>query len=469
MRKTLIRTLLTTVFLSAICSFGVFAATINQVSFRAYVENDEISGDVTDPTFEATGTNSLYELSEFSLRTSDTASYRYARTYELIFSALGNNLFNDDASSITVRAQGVESIISRRVRDDGETLVVRVTAYPFAKLPESTINSLPDTGASTLRILKGSGVSTVEYYLVYTDYYGDTHTVHNSTNSSSINVSTYTRRYSGNNESLDDRAVVGVHLRSLRATDNSNPNLVPSDWWGYGQLPTNADLENYDSWSSYLGSTNASGSLTSDGVTSSSASSDLGDWVHSEGYWYFRRQDGSPATGWINDGSHWYYLETTTGRMLTGWITDTDGRRYFLNPYEGGPLGSMVTDWYQDSDGGWYYLNPLSGGPMGSVATGWIYDGDRWYYCDASNGGRMVTGWFTDTDGQRYYLNPNSGGPMGSMLTGWQLLDDKWYYFREVTAEGQGSQGAAIINRQVSINGIVYTFDADGAMIETVQ
>ena len=60
------------------------------------------------------------------------------------------------------------------------------------------------------------------------------------------------------------------------------------------------------------------------------------------------------ATGWVKDGSHWYYLNPANGKMKTGWH------------YE---------------DGAWYYLKPGSG----QMATGrlWIV----WkYYRFADNG-----------------------------------------------------------------------------------
>ncbi len=60
------------------------------------------------------------------------------------------------------------------------------------------------------------------------------------------------------------------------------------------------------------------------------------------------------VTGWVKDGSHWYYLNPANGKMKTGWH------------YE---------------DGSWYYLKPGSG----QMATGrlWIV----WkYYRFADNG-----------------------------------------------------------------------------------
>lgn len=466
MKKTsvLIRLLIATGLLSVAFSFAAFAVTINEVSFTAYLEDDHISDEITDPAFRITdGTDrGYYELSSYS-SVSTNENYRISRTYELIFSAIGDNLFNQTGSSITVTGQGVESIVSRKVTDEGETLTVRVKAYPYVKLPQTT-GSLDD---SRIQLEKGDGVSAVEYYIVYTDYDGDVHTVHNTTTASSISVSPYTRSYSGSNEDKQDMEVVGFWCRSQKASNSANPYIVPGDWAGWGDEPNSADLTNYEYWSLYLGdsatsSSGSSGTVTSEGT---GATSVQGGWEQFGNNWYYKNSNGSRATGWIQVDGYWYYLDQSSGVMLTGWFNDTDGHRYYLNPNTGGPLGSMVIGWVQDSDGNWYYLNPNAGGPKGSVTTGWILDGGLWYYCSTATGGTMLTGWFTDSDGQRYYLNPNVGGPKGSMLTGWQMLDGKWYFFRRSTASGQGSLGAAIVGKSVNIAGTTYTFDANGAMM----
>lgn len=530
MKRALIKAILISGFLSSMFAFGVYSATINSVSFRTYLEEDNIQEDtVTDPRFAVTDSTSngyLYVLSDEDLLSSEDTSYRSLRSYELTFIAVGNNRFNTDSTAISVRGEGVDTITSRRATDSGRTLIVRVRAYPYAKLPETEPDSLPDDGDSRLQLSKGEGVSTVEYYLTYEDADGDLHTVHNSITANYVNVSSYTR---------NGRSVVGFYCRSRRASNTSNPNLVPSDWDGDGIRPINADLVNYHYWSDYLGDTWERGNVITSGGSSSSKSNDTGGWIIQGDSWYFLRSNGDVATGWVDDDGRWYYLDPqTAGRMVTGWA-DIDGRRYYFNPNDGGPLGSMMTGWISQggnwyylspnsgdtlgslmtgwievggkwyylepgsgrmltgwisesgysyylnpNDGGplgsmvtgwfsdgeyWYYLNPVSGGPLGSLQSGWIHDGNYWYYCDPSNSGRLKTGWFIDTDGQMYYLNPVSGGPLGSMVTGWQTIDGASYYFRVYTDQNGGSQGAALINTSINIGGATYYFGANGALL----
>ena len=81
-------------------------------------------------------------------------------------------------------------------------------------------------------------------------------------------------------------------------------------------------------------------------------------------------------TGWIKDGSTWYYLGSDgtmqTGRKLIG------GKTYFFNG-----SGVMQTGWI-NSAGKWYYLD--SSGAM--VANKWVGD-----YFLKSNGEMAVNTW----------------------------------------------------------------------------
>ena len=53
-------------------------------------------------------------------------------------------------------------------------------------------------------------------------------------------------------------------------------------------------------------------------------------------------------------------------RQVTGWFTDGDGNRYYLNPVDDGTLGMMRTGW-QVIDGRSYYFNTQSDGTMGRL------------------------------------------------------------------------------------------------------
>lgn len=119
-------------------------------------------------------------------------------------------------------------------------------------------------------------------------------------------------------------------------------------------------------------------------------------WMKLSGSWYYLGSNGVRLNGWQKDPSSglWYYMDTSSGIMKTGWIKDQDK---------------------------WYYLKPYEGGPQGSMATGWL-----------------------NVDGKSYYLNKS-----GVMVTGWYEINGKWYYFWPQGSTQNGSYGHLATNAQV--------------------
>ena len=115
-------------------------------------------------------------------------------------------------------------------------------------------------------------------------------------------------------------------------------------------------------------------------------------WASEDGAWFYHHASGAQASGWVKDGSSWYYLDPASGRMATGWLLD----------------GST-----------WYYLTS-----SGAMATGWVKDGSTWYYLGSS--GAMATGWLMD-GGSWYYLSTDSG----AMYTGGHWIGWTWYNFAD--------------------------------------
>jgi glucan-binding YG repeat protein len=114
------------------------------------------------------------------------------------------------------------------------------------------------------------------------------------------------------------------------------------------------------------------------------------------------------------------YFDNKNRQVKNAWIT-TGGKTYYLNN-----LGYRASGWKVDEDDGKkYYLDPKTG----EMKTGWINLNNSWYYLA---------------------LN-------GVMKTGWLSLNGKWYYF---TPNGQ-----MIINQSMYIDGKVYNFGQDGAVI----
>lgn len=92
---------------------------------------------------------------------------------------------------------------------------------------------------------------------------------------------------------------------------------------------------------------------------------------------YYLKEDGSRATGWLQDKGNWYYFNEN-GEMKTGWVC-INKNWYYLNK-----SGVMKMGWLEDSDGNWYYLDA-----DGTMKTGWLQGTNgNWYYLDST--GKMI-------------------------------------------------------------------------------
>lgn len=179
-------------------------------------------------------------------------------------------------------------------------------------------------------------------------------------------------------------------------------------------------------------------------------------WQAENGKWYYLGSSGAVKKGWINDNGTWYYTGND-GVMQTGWI-EVSGKRYYLEN-----SGKMLTGW-TSQNGKWYYL-----GSSGDMLKGWINDNGIWYYTGSD--GVMQTGWLTEA-GSKYYLKGS-----GAMAIGWRQLDGAWYYFNGDGRMATGmidaggihyyldpSDGRMVAGRSIEINGTVYQAGADGAL-----
>lgn len=89
-------------------------------------------------------------------------------------------------------------------------------------------------------------------------------------------------------------------------------------------------------------------------------------WRYSPGGWWFQNSDGSwPSNGWKQLDGRWYMFDQG-GHMMTGWYTDGNGNKFYLNPTDDGTLGSMRIGW-QIVDGKAYYFNTMSDGFQGRL------------------------------------------------------------------------------------------------------
>ena len=119
-----------------------------------------------------------------------------------------------------------------------------------------------------------------------------------------------------------------------------------------------------------------------------------GNFVEEEGNWRFKTAEGSKVEGWVVSNNEWYYLDSATGNLRSGWLRLSDGTTYFLYTIHDGNFGKLVTGWNW-IDGYCYYFETADNGQNGILKTnGRTADG---YLVDAA--GR----WVNESTGQAVY------------------------------------------------------------------
>lgn len=180
-------------------------------------------------------------------------------------------------------------------------------------------------------------------------------------------------------------------------------------------------------------------------------------WVKDGSYWYYHDKSGAMQTGWKKSGGKWYYLDPANGAMKTSFF-NVGSSRYYADGN-----GVMQTGWKKISNN-WYYFKS-----SGAMAKGWTKVSGKWYFLDKSTG-VMQSGWFTE-GGKTYYLDPKSG----DMETGWKKVDDTWYCFKSSGEIAKGwmksggkwyylDENGQMITEKYQINGKTYYLSGNGAM-----
>lgn len=272
---------------------------------------------------------------------------------------------------------------------------------------------------------------------------------------------------------LGDYSGISAQLsfRIVRSSDNSI--ALPGSWayqngkwwWRYedGGWPSNCFLtiggaEYYFDFEGYA----ATGwRYLSDGWHLFSGScAHLKGWAASGSHWFYLDEtSGLMKTGWVLVNHNWYYLDLS-GAMQTGWLF-LDNTWYWLEPsglmatgfklvngalYHFSQSGSMSTGWFVD-DGTWYCANAT-----GAIRAGWFYYGSNWYWLDPNNNGAMLLG-FQTVNGSIYYLDPDSGGA---------LECNAWIFSQDGSAYYACGSGAIVLTGVKDSVGAIKLNDAEG-------
>lgn len=272
---------------------------------------------------------------------------------------------------------------------------------------------------------------------------------------------------------LGDYSGISAQLsfRIVRSSDNSI--ALPGSWayqngkwwWRYedGGWPSNCFLtiggaEYYFDSEGYA----ATGwRYLSDGWHLFSGScAHLKGWAASGSHWFYLDEtSGLMKNGWVLVNHNWYYLDLS-GAMQTGWLF-LDNTWYWLEPsglmatgfklvngalYHFSQSGSMSTGWFVD-DGTWYCANAT-----GAIRAGWFYYGSNWYWLDPNNNGAMLLG-FQTVNGSIYYLDPDSGGA---------LECNAWIFSQDGSAYYACGSGAIVLTGVKDSVGAIKLNDAEG-------
>lgn len=186
----------------------------------------------------------------------------------------------------------------------------------------------------------------------------------------------------------------------------------------------------------------------------------LKGWAASGSHWFYLDEtSGLMKTGWVLVNHNWYYLDLS-GAMQTGWLF-LDNTWYWLEPsglmatgfklvngalYHFSQSGSMSTGWFVD-DGTWYCANAT-----GAIRAGSFYYGSNWYWLDPNNNGAMLLG-FQTVNGSIYYLDPDSGGA---------LECNAWIFSQDGSAYYACGSGAIVLTGVKDSVGAIKLNDAEG-------
>lgn len=142
-----------------------------------------------------------------------------------------------------------------------------------------------------------------------------------------------------------------------------------------------------------------------------------GTWVLESGEWFFRLNDGTNLTSWLNHDGKTYWLDPDNNGSRTYGLVSIGNKRYFFDPSNGGALSH---GWVH-LDGRIYYAD----GRTGAFLSGWHWLDNQWYLFIAADGFAAKTGWYSEAS-HHYYLDQD-----GVMARGWTVIDGSRYYFNQ--------------------------------------
>lgn len=138
------------------------------------------------------------------------------------------------------------------------------------------------------------------------------------------------------------------------------------------------------------------------------------------------------TTGWIQVKDTWNFFDKSGNKVKNQW-EKYNNQWFYLDEN-----GDMLYNTWKEIESKWYFFNTT--GRMASAC--WVKDNDRWYYI----------------------------GSNGAMQTGWIQLNNTYYYLEEISIPLQGQYKGAMVEACTKIiNGVEYSFNADGSMVNDLS
>jgi len=165
-------------------------------------------------------------------------------------------------------------------------------------------------------------------------------------------------------------------------------------------------------------------------------------WIQYDGGWYHITKGYRDQSKWMKDSQGWCWLQAD-GRMLTnGWAKDSKGWCWIAaNGYM-----PTTTQWIK-YDGGWYYIEKGY-----RVQNAWRKDSKGWCYLGPA--GRMVTNDFVKDSKGWCWIGED----------GYMIEKDMWIGEKGAIGSSYIIKGYRVDNRTIEIDGVKYTFDANGKL-----
>ncbi|SER35990.1 glycoside hydrolase family 70 protein [Streptococcus gallolyticus] len=217
-----------------------------------------------------------------------------------------------------------------------------------------------------------------------------------------------------------------------------------------------------------------------------------GEFALVNGDWYYFDENGVAVKGAQTINGQQLYFDDNGVQAKGVFVTNEDGTRSYYDAKSG---EKFVGDFFTTGDNHWYYADE-----NGNLATGsQVIRGQKLYF--AADGLQAKGIFATDAEGNRHFYDPDSGAlaenkfiadgddwyyfdETGHVVTGEQVINGQHLYFDENGVQAKGvfvtdangnkryydaQTGEMVVNQTLTVDGVEYTFGADGVAVVNTQ